>query len=224
MPPKHLPSRKKKAAKPSGKTQLEFPTQVRVRMYRHGFGECFLLTFPRLGKPFHMLIECGVILGTPNAATVMKTVVRDIIAATGGRLDVVVVTHHHWDKLSGFVQAREEFDRIEIGEVWMSWVEDQNNSQAAELRGGRTFLGQTENALSYLRKRGKTRYFRGGDGPVNIEGVPGARVFILGPPGLRPDYATAKSAITGAQESVVSPFDPSYRISTCAVKSEPGFA
>ena len=34
--------------------------RVRVRMYRQGLGDCFLITFTRKGRtPFQMLIDCG---------------------------------------------------------------------------------------------------------------------------------------------------------------------
>ena len=38
---------------------------VKVRMYRQGLGDCFLVTLPRTnGQPYYLLIDCGVILGT----------------------------------------------------------------------------------------------------------------------------------------------------------------
>src|SRR5690349_12577305 len=44
---------------------------ARIRMYRQGLGDCFLVTLPRAAgsqKPsdFHILLDCGVILGTEN--------------------------------------------------------------------------------------------------------------------------------------------------------------
>jgi hypothetical protein len=48
-----------------------------------------------------MLINCGVIMGTPDANAVMQLVVQDVVAATGGQLEVVVATELHWDKISG---------------------------------------------------------------------------------------------------------------------------
>src|ERR1700704_688398 len=59
--------------------------QVRVRMYRQGLGDCFLLGFPK-PKPakgeFFILIDCGVILGTPRADDLMKAVIADIAETT----------------------------------------------------------------------------------------------------------------------------------------------
>jgi hypothetical protein len=107
----------------------------RVRMYRQGLGDCFLVTVPRAaGRPLSMLIDCGVLLGTANAEEKMARVARDIAAATGKHLDIVVATHEHWDHLSGFLQAREVFDQMTIGEVWLAWTEDPADSLATQLR------------------------------------------------------------------------------------------
>jgi len=89
------------------------PTTPRVRMYRPGFGDCFLVSLPGSSStPWHLLLDCGVHVGTPNEVDLMKRVARDLAATTGGRLDVVVASHDHWDHLSGFLQARSVFDQI----------------------------------------------------------------------------------------------------------------
>jgi hypothetical protein len=114
------------------------PSGVKVRMYRQGLGDCFLLAFAASGeRPFYMLIDCGVLVGTPDAEERMRRVAGSVRDATGGRIDVLVATHQHWDHLSGFEQAREVFDEIEIGEVWVAWTEDPQNPLAARLRARR---------------------------------------------------------------------------------------
>ncbi|PYQ67150.1 MAG: hypothetical protein DMF53_02225 [Acidobacteria bacterium] len=111
---------------------------VKIRMYRQGLGDCFLLAFATgVGRPFYMLIDCGVLMGTEGAADKMRQVAESLRAATGGRIDVLVATHQHWDHLSGFDQAREVFDQIEIGEVWVAWTEDPGNDMASRLRARR---------------------------------------------------------------------------------------
>jgi hypothetical protein len=84
------------------------PSEVAVRMYRVGFGDCFLLSLawaraPRRGEPRerHVLIDFGTsghAAGGPDQAAIA----RDIAERCGGRLDVVVCTHRHRDHLSGF--------------------------------------------------------------------------------------------------------------------------
>jgi len=108
---------------------------LKVRMYRQGLGDCFLITLPTAtGKAFRMLIDCGVVLGTPNPSEKMRGVVEDIRHETGGRIDVLVATHEHWDHVSGFVQAEAAFAGFEVGAVWLAWTEDPNDKLATKLR------------------------------------------------------------------------------------------
>lgn len=212
-----------------GTVRTDLLDRVRVRMYRVGFGECFLLTFPRLGAPFHMLIECGSVDG-PKIRDVMKRVVQDIRETTLGQLDVVVVTHRHRDKLSGFIQAQEVFDHIKVGQVWLNWTENPDDPAVRQLRR-KLNLGSlndiaspNERAVEYVRRLGKrVCYWRGGQGPIALSGVPGVRIFILGPPTLNADLFRAQSAIAAAEGKTVSPFGEAFRISLEEARNDPIF-
>jgi glyoxylase-like metal-dependent hydrolase (beta-lactamase superfamily II) len=103
-------------------------------MYKQGLGDCFLLTFPRNPKPFHMLIDCGALKSKHYDAELMKNVVRDIQIRTDNHLDVVIATHEHWDHISGFTDAREEFDAIEFEQVWVAWTENPQSEAAKILK------------------------------------------------------------------------------------------
>jgi Metallo-beta-lactamase superfamily len=108
---------------------------VRVRMYRQGLGDCFLLSFPKKsGGEFLVLIDCGVILGTPNAADLMKAVAQDILKTTSKKIDVLVATHEHWDHVSGFDQAKDEFEKLSVRQVWLAWTENPHDELARSLR------------------------------------------------------------------------------------------
>ncbi|MET0753068.1 MAG: hypothetical protein ABWZ66_06830 [Pyrinomonadaceae bacterium] len=114
---------------------------VDVRMYRQGLGDCFLLTFKRAEKSdFHMMIDCGLLQGTENSTEIMTEVAENIRQTTAeaeggkGRIDVVAVTHEHWDHISGFSQARAVFDNIDFKEVWVGWTEDDNHPQSKPMR------------------------------------------------------------------------------------------
>jgi hypothetical protein len=130
--------------KPASKASASGNYRIKVRMYRQGLGDCFLLTIPRKnGKPFYAVIDCGVILGTKDAGAIMNEVVEHIVTTTGGHVDLVAATHEHWDHISGFGQAKEiwtDKSRLTIGEVWLSWAEDKNNALAQKLRGERRAL------------------------------------------------------------------------------------
>jgi hypothetical protein len=104
-------------------------------MYRQGLGDCFLISLPRCsGGTFYVLIDCGVILGTSGAAPKMREIAQDIFDTTGGRIDLLLATHEHWDHLSGFLQAREIFEKFRIANVWLPWTEDPNDELANKLR------------------------------------------------------------------------------------------
>jgi beta-lactamase superfamily II metal-dependent hydrolase len=124
-------------AAPAKKAGKASERRVRVRMYRVGLGDCFLLT-SYLGKePQHMLIDCGMFGGSRLAPAtsdqeVQLQVLKNITAESGGHLDVVVVTHEHMDHVSIFnTLAKSEFDKkLSFGQAWFGWVE--SNTKAAQ--------------------------------------------------------------------------------------------
>ncbi len=114
---------------------------VKVRMYRLGHGDCFLLAFPgrdgRRRPPVYVLIDCGYKPGSQIHGQRIDEIVDDIVDATGGRVDVCIVTHEHQDHVNGFGTTRSRkhiFDRLKIGELWLAWTEDGNDSLANRLR------------------------------------------------------------------------------------------
>src|SRR5581483_12445647 len=94
---------------------------VRIRMYRQGLGDCFLVALPRVEsvRPYYILIDCGVVLGTPGGAERMRAVAKDIVSATNGHIDLLIATHEHWDHVSGFLQAQDVFRGLTVDEIWL---------------------------------------------------------------------------------------------------------
>lgn len=130
-----------------------------VRMYRHGLGDCFLLAFGTLKEEQkYILIDCGVLLGTPDANAIMNRVVSNIQKATGGHLHSLIITHEHWDHISGFMQAQEEFKKIEVDQVWFSWTEDPKNPLARELRKRRKLALDTLSLALKRASSSKSKY------------------------------------------------------------------
>lgn len=117
-----------------------------LRLYCHGLGDCHLIGLPRAeGGTFWMLIDCGIHSSAKGGTEAIRRVVTDIATCTGGRIDLIVGTHEHWDHISGFVQARDLFAGIEVGEVWFGWTEDPADPQARQLD---RFKGEALAALS----------------------------------------------------------------------------
>jgi hypothetical protein len=123
------PKPKRRTRRESNNGAADAPP-VRVRMYRVGLGDCFLLSFGRPPQQRHMLIDCGT-LGKRTTKLEMKQILAHIKKETGGKLEVLVATHAHKDHVSGFQAA------LKIGlqprQVWMPWTEDPADALARKL-------------------------------------------------------------------------------------------
>lgn len=109
---------------------------VRVRMYNVGFGDCFLLEFPREGRaPYRVLVDCGAhSSGFPRKGWKIGETVETVIGDVGERpmIDVVVATHRHQDHVSGFDEPA--WSTVTVGEVWLPWTEDPKDPEATRIR------------------------------------------------------------------------------------------
>lgn len=106
---------------------------IKFRMYHTGsVGDCLLLLFMKKEEiSFSMLIDCG---GWQTDDATITNCVKDINSTCKGKLDLLVVTHQHLDHISGFNEARAEFDKIKVNQVWMSWIEDETDPVAKILK------------------------------------------------------------------------------------------
>jgi hypothetical protein len=231
-----------------------------VRHYCQGIGDCHLLKFRREnGSDFWMLIDCGVHSSISGGSRKIDEIAADIVETTGGRIDVLVVTHEHWDHVSGFLTAAEHFKKLKIGVVWMAWTEnpadadamaldrfrgdatrtlqlaasrlDQNTyrdkSRAAVKSGLNTLQGFTFGAAGEKVRsardaakalgRGGVQYMEPGQPAFELDGVPGIKVYVLGPPR---DTALLKLT-TKASEMYGVGLAPGWRASQ-ALRAAPG--
>jgi beta-lactamase superfamily II metal-dependent hydrolase len=203
---------KKKATKPknsSPSAEYSYPNRIRIRMYRVGFGDCFLVSFPLAGDYKHVLVDCGV--HTRGDIGTMDRVVADIEKATSGKLALVVATHAHQDHISGFGKGKEVFNRFyEVEQVWMPWTENPDDDQASKLKRKRMALAMqlqqhfavaanasqeamaavmniagNQAALDFLHSgfngKAEVRYLQAGD-KITKPPIPGLSVKVLGPP------------------------------------------
>jgi len=194
------PARRKGGAGAGGRA-------IRIRMYRVGFGDCFLVSLPAEGKPAHILVDCGV--HARGDLKTMPKVVEDIAAQTGKRLDLIIASHAHQDHVSGFSKCKDTFRQFSVGEVWLPWTEDPSDPLATKLYRARTqltmqlaqhfnatgatgwaadaVLNATGNpdAMGLLRSGvngGKVRYVKGGMKFDDAGAVKGLDIKVLSPP------------------------------------------
>lgn len=111
--------------------------RIRIRMYRIGFGDCFLLSLPaENGKGedlySHILIDCGV--HAQGDIGTMEKVVNNIADVTNRKLAIIIATHAHRDHIYGFGRFAEVFSKFKVGEVWLPWTWDENNEEALKLQ------------------------------------------------------------------------------------------
>ena len=182
--------------------------RVRIRMYRVGFGDCFLVTFPGESREHHVLVDCGV-HPRGNIKT-LDAVVANILDVTGKHLDIVIATHVHQDHVAGFGACAAQFSTCRADEVWLPWTEDPSNAQALRLRGRQQALvgkltahflalksskfdavqaallnlASNQAALQTLRggfRNSKVRYLKAGQDQRAPAGIEGLFVRVLGP-------------------------------------------
>lgn len=210
---------RKRATRASGSGRRKPPARATIRFYRQGLGDCFLITLPRAGKAgdaFRIMIDCGVLIGTPAAQKVMTDIATDIARESDGRVDLLVVTHEHWDHVSGFLQASEALSAIKFGAVWMPWTESPNDPQAKRLEAERArAIAALRLAESRMRLAGAAEVedlsgllaFFGAAGRSTSAALDAAR-GLAPPGGLRyaePGEAPTELPGTGARIYVLGP-------------------
>lgn len=96
--------------------------KIRIRAYHLGQGECFLVQFNDRKKR-SILIDFGAPSSHPLSE--LSAVAKDVAEQSNGKLDAVVITHDHADRISGFLSTHEVFNEsIEVDEVWINAVCD----------------------------------------------------------------------------------------------------
>jgi beta-lactamase superfamily II metal-dependent hydrolase len=116
---------------------------IRIRMYRVGFGDCFLLSLPTANdqstdKHVHILVDCGV--HSQGDIGTMEKVVNNIGEVTDKKLAIIIATHAHQDHISGFGKFGDMFTNIKVGEVWLPWTWDEKNEKALKIQRAQAAL------------------------------------------------------------------------------------
>ena len=104
---------------------------LRVRMYRVGFGDFFLVTVPTGAGPKHILIDCGVHSKDTHS---IAAAVDHMAQETGKHLALIIVTHRHADHVTGFSKCKDVFKTFTVDRIWMSWYEDPKDDKALAIQ------------------------------------------------------------------------------------------
>jgi beta-lactamase superfamily II metal-dependent hydrolase len=180
---------------------------IRIRMYRVGFGDCFLISLPTDHGPEHIVVDCGV-HARGNIGKIADAA-KNIAVEANNKLALVIATHSHQDHISGFATCEREFQDIKVREVWLPWTENPKDTAAVKLKKKHTALcemlarhfqarpasdqavaaiqnltGNAE-ALRLLHSGlngGTVRYLEAGKELNDVAGIAGLSARILGPP------------------------------------------
>src|ERR1043166_4445628 len=102
---------------------------IRIRMYRPGFGDCFLLRFGSGKNAGHVLIDFGAHMH--GEIGTMDKIMDDIEKETQNKLDLLIATHAHRDHISGFGKFAARFAKFKITEVWLPWTDNPKDPVAS---------------------------------------------------------------------------------------------
>ena len=94
---------------------------ITLRAYNVAFGDALLVSWDEADGEHHAWIDFGNFLNDPNA--VFEKVYNDVLSRTGGKLDLLVVTHRHLDHMEGFYSLRKRFKAdFTISRLWHAHV------------------------------------------------------------------------------------------------------
>jgi hypothetical protein len=97
------------------------PMSITLRAYNVLFGDAILVSWDEDDGVHHALVDFGNFHNDPNA--VFEKVYNDVLARTGGTLDLLVITHRHLDHMEGFHSLRKRFKAdFTIKRLWHAHV------------------------------------------------------------------------------------------------------
>ncbi len=95
--------------------------RLTVRAYNIGFGDCILISWDEADRVHHAWVDFGT--HHNDDRSVYAAIFDDVLARTGGRIDLVLISHRHLDHLEGFYVMRERLrSEFEVARLWHAWV------------------------------------------------------------------------------------------------------
>ena len=181
---------------PAPAAAADAPAGLRVRMYRVGFGDFFLVTVPSGDGDKHILIDCGVHSKDTHS---IAAAVAHMAQVTANKLALIIVTHRHADHVTGFSRCKDAFAKFAVERIWMSWYEDPADAGAQAIQQSiAAVASQLEHALAARNDPQSEQYLNMVGNITEVMGAaggqqnPGAMEMLHGFPGNPPiDYYKA---------------------------------
>jgi beta-lactamase superfamily II metal-dependent hydrolase len=143
---------------------------IRIRMYRIGFGDFFLMTVPGKNGPAHILIDCGV---HAKPLGDMDECVKNMAQATNNKLALVILTHYHADHMSGFASNYDDFADFTVGAVWITNRLDPKNPDASKFMAQLTSVAQQLKMQLGARGDNESEMYRKVENALGVAGEDG---------------------------------------------------
>ena len=94
---------------------------ITLRAYNVLFGDSLLVSWDEADGQHHAWVDFGNFHNDANA--VFEKVYTDVLHRTGGKLDLLVITHRHMDHMEGFFSLRKKFKTdFTIQRLWHTHV------------------------------------------------------------------------------------------------------
>lgn len=132
-------------------------SKVITRMYRMGTGDCFALKFVNEDDQvcFKMMIDAGV---CSFAKADLLPYMEDLLEFVDDEVDVLVVTHEHYDHIMAFDKCEDLFKkRFKPKSIWLGWTEDDSKEKVKDWK---TEYGQKKFALHQATEKINQLYAR----------------------------------------------------------------
>lgn len=190
------------------------PSQLTLRVYNVGFGDCFLLTFHYPVRDRHVLIDFGS-TENPGESGLLLRIAKDISKRCCGKLDAVVATHRHRDHVNGFATRKDGMGSGDIIAgcrpelVVQPWTEHPDAPSSNKLKhipqAALGFVGENNlpnlSAVRNLQKMARgNRYVHFGADSGLERLLPGVIAHVLGPPTLEQSQSIRKKRVNDRGE------------------------
>jgi hypothetical protein len=125
-------------------------TDVEIRMYKMGTGDCFAIKLLSQGiTVFKLMIDAGTWQGSKEKLTPF---IQNLKTYLDNKADVLIVTHEHKDHVHAFAACEELFTdgTFEVGEIWMGWTE---NDRKGKVKDWKEDYGEKKKALGLATRK-----------------------------------------------------------------------